>query len=977
MKIFNSIKESVKKYIFEQRNYAISAGYQMIKSPKPIYTNWTVANAVKEGYQVNAWVYRSVYLKAKAGSSVPWYVVDAEGERIDGHPITELFKRPNPSISRQDLFELIISWLELSGNSYLKKIIYQGRTTELWPISPDRCHPVPSTDPCEWLAGYALDKSKVVTLEPSEIIHHKYFNPANPLLGIAPLQAVAKTTDIDNSQKDFNKSTTQNRGVVDGIFVFDKAFNTQAESDAVRDRLNETHANRKTFGVLGAGAKYIRTALTPDEMDFIESRKANREEIFIAFGVPPVYAGVMDGATMNNYKTSELIFWFGTMLFLLDDLKDTFNFSLYDEIGEGNELVYDITGVPAIREALLAKTKTAKQLFEMGVPFEQLNKIFEFGFEEFEGWEKSNVIASGGTSGGTPSEEITNDSATRSSVKKKFNLLPIMEQRSEVRGRLLEDTIEKHALENQKKFEDILSTMQESVFDGLTINSTEDDITALIGKTATLFKDLITEIYVSEGVVFGSEMVVERRSVDLNAALSAEIENYLKSEGSILKEISLINATTVEKILKQIASTIETGSTLGELQQAIIDTGIFNEKRALMLARTLTGTAANLGQFKGAALGGANQKTWITAGFEVRKTHQALDGVTIPIDESFNVGGEKADFPLELRLSPKERCNCRCTLVYSADASQQIIEDLKKAQKEKQKEVVIEIEELMTKAEKKAALAKVKKEYNKILAKIDADMDNLSSKQVMKAYEKAQADYDAAVAGIEAGIKGSEDLIKVAKKVKQKDIKKWKEVESIDEATKKFKDLLNVDIELVKYDVVDDLDFTIEQLNWTGKHLTNLIKGDKGLEDFFNKNMKDEAWDLTLVDAPSIELLADGKLKYVNGYASGTKEIAIAMGDVESNDFLVGEWTTEKSLKGTMTHEFGHKVHQTLSEADQAEWLKISNSISGTEKSRNISTYSTTNEKEFFAECFAAKYNGNTKSILNEKVSTFFKEKIK
>lgn len=608
----------------EQRNYAVASGYRATKSPKPIYTTWTIERAVAEGYKANPWVYRSVYLKAKAGSSVPWYVVDEKGEKIDGHPITTLFKRPNPFLSRQDLFELIISWLELSGNSYLKKIKVNGRTEELWPISPDRAHPIPSTDTAEWFAGFALDKSKKVDIKPEDMIHHKYFNPANPLLGIAPLEAVAKTVDIDNGQKDFNKATTQNRGVIDGYFVFDKEFGSQQDTDAVREKLNEVHRNKRTFGVLGSNAKYIRTALTPAEMDFIDSGKANREEVFIAFGVPPVYAGIMDGATMNNYKTSELIFWFGTMLFLLDDMKDTFNFSLADEIGEGNELVYDLSNVPAIREAMLAKTKTAKGLFEMGVPFEQLNKVFGFGFEEFEGWDVSNPGKGAG-------DTITNDSATR----EKFTLVEVRSDENEL-------AISREATKNAPAIFDVLQTQQEAVFDALN-EGRGADVDEIIEDTRGLLTAVVSRIYIASSVSLGTQVVLEQRA--LEDILAAEVAKYLKEERTILTEVSYINATTVDKILDHVRSAIDTGMTTTELQQAIIDSGIFNEKRALMLSRTISGTASSIGQFKGAEIAGADQKTWSTAGFEVRDSHKKMEGKTIPINDFFTVGKDKAMFP--------------------------------------------------------------------------------------------------------------------------------------------------------------------------------------------------------------------------------------------------------------------------------------------------------------------------------------------
>ena len=58
-------------------------------------------------------------------------------------------------------------------------------------------------------------------------------------------------------------------------------------------------------------------------------------------------------------------------------------------------------------------------------------------------------------------------------------------------------------------------------------------------------------------------------------------------------------------------------------------------------------------------------KTWHTALDEkVRMTHMALEGVTIGIDEYFDVGGYPALFPLADTLPVHETANCRCTVEY-------------------------------------------------------------------------------------------------------------------------------------------------------------------------------------------------------------------------------------------------------------------------------------------------------------------------
>ena len=58
-------------------------------------------------------------------------------------------------------------------------------------------------------------------------------------------------------------------------------------------------------------------------------------------------------------------------------------------------------------------------------------------------------------------------------------------------------------------------------------------------------------------------------------------------------------------------------------------------------------------------------KLWHTALDErVRVTHMALEGVEIPVDDFFDVGGYPARMPLDSTLPIQETANCRCSLEY-------------------------------------------------------------------------------------------------------------------------------------------------------------------------------------------------------------------------------------------------------------------------------------------------------------------------
>lgn len=65
--------------------------------------------------------------------------------------------------------------------------------------------------------------------------------------------------------------------------------------------------------------------------------------------------------------------------------------------------------------------------------------------------------------------------------------------------------------------------------------------------------------------------------------------------------------------------------------------------------------------------GGAYMKRWLTApgaSFPRHEDYEGLDGQTIPLEATFDVGGAPLQYPGDPDGPPDEVCNCRCTLVY-------------------------------------------------------------------------------------------------------------------------------------------------------------------------------------------------------------------------------------------------------------------------------------------------------------------------
>lgn len=101
-----------------------------------------------------------------------------------------------------------------------------------------------------------------------------------------------------------------------------------------------------------------------------------------------------------------------------------------------------------------------------------------------------------------------------------------------------------------------------------------------------------------------------------------------------------------------------------------IDTEFYTSiGRSINIAECETNNSANYDDLQDAINNGYTQKTWVTMrDNKVRETHVVLDGVTIGIDELFQVGDAQMRFPCDEEYafdSPQEINNCRCCILYS------------------------------------------------------------------------------------------------------------------------------------------------------------------------------------------------------------------------------------------------------------------------------------------------------------------------
>lgn len=210
-----------------------------------------------------------------------------EVEEVLEHPYLELMRNVNPVENEFETKELLMLYLELTGNAYLLLANSKlGKPSQLWVLQSQHITIIP--DKTEYIKYYVYKKDtpQETRFEPEEIIHFKYPNPKDILYGTSPLMAAADSIDINNYMKQFEAALFKNRAVPEHYIVGKNLSKTQ------RDQLEEQLQKYKgaarvgKTGVFSGEIDIKALNLTPKELNFLAGHKITRDEIAAIFGVP-------------------------------------------------------------------------------------------------------------------------------------------------------------------------------------------------------------------------------------------------------------------------------------------------------------------------------------------------------------------------------------------------------------------------------------------------------------------------------------------------------------------------------------------------------------------------------------------------------------------------------------------------------------------------------------------------------------------
>lgn len=256
-------------------------------------------------YQQSPWVYIAVNRIAEAAALVPLRVMRVQGEQtadVERHPLERLLDHPNPSTSRFELIEATVGTLELTGNAYWYIVDDgNGMPVEVWPLRPDRMSVVP--DGTAAVKGYVYEVDSMrIPLDAAEVVHFKRWHPANDYYGLPAVEAGRLAITTDRAMAEWNRSTFgQENGVPAGIVTI-KEHVPDADFERIKRewRLSYGGPERRTAFLRGSGIDWKGIGMGHSDLDFLNGRAANRDEILNLFGVP--VALLTESASSLSYE---------------------------------------------------------------------------------------------------------------------------------------------------------------------------------------------------------------------------------------------------------------------------------------------------------------------------------------------------------------------------------------------------------------------------------------------------------------------------------------------------------------------------------------------------------------------------------------------------------------------------------------------------------------------------------------------------
>jgi len=264
-------------------------------------------------------VYSCVRILSETLAGLPLHVYrySEDGKEKDlTHPLYRLLHdEPNPEMTSFVFRETLMGHLLLWGNAYAQVIRNaRGEVVALYPLTPNRMTVDRDKNGSLYYTylrsegdSPSLGKSSQVILAPSDVLHIPGLG-FDGLVGYSPIAMAKNAIGLAIATEEYGAKFFANGAAPGGVLEHP---GTIKDPQKVKESWNSAYqgsSNAHRVAVLEEGMKYQPIGISPEQAQFLETRKFQINEIARIFRVPPHMVGDLEKSSFSNIEQQSLEF---------------------------------------------------------------------------------------------------------------------------------------------------------------------------------------------------------------------------------------------------------------------------------------------------------------------------------------------------------------------------------------------------------------------------------------------------------------------------------------------------------------------------------------------------------------------------------------------------------------------------------------------------------------------------------------------
>ncbi len=657
---------------------------------------------VSAAYENSDMAYSCIRRKATDISSAPLkFLVNPEDDTREvppSHPIRKLWNRPHPSFSREQVMQLLVTYLELRGECFLA-FDDPDRPTIMYPWYDPQWWKDSKTSEGELVIWRMQHQTMIREWLPSEVMYHRYVSVAEPLRGQPPLRAAAKKYAIATGGDSLQESLIK-RGGERSILYEAPLDYTPDQREAALAALRGRRQRDNTIGrdqMLPVGIKVVDPRFVQDDYDILAALPRSDEGICNVYGVP---ASLLSGKEDNyaTFKGRMRIYWSNTLVPAIRGIESAFD--RYFGLHFGVYVRFDLGQIEALKDNYGELVDVAVKLVTNGVPWREVNDRLALGLDAdsiptADTWLVNGMLLPADVlieeahnpppppptppqvpaspqpppaddedgKGASPQWRGNNISRslliTRArdprAVLARTRRMAALERSVKLKWRtLMHDTKSKavraveRAGNDSVKLKRFLTELEEPT------RTATQNITHPAHITSAREGMLSVLLLLGKADYSDQQDILEKAAPEL----SPNTKTWIRMRTNFIDQR---NKRLFREILDTAQRAVIEGLEVSNVADLVADKFSNYAARAATIGRTEVGCAFNVSRFEEMKEQGFEKHEWLTAEDElVRDDHANCDGEVVTIGDQFSCG---LAFPMEDGGEPEQVINCRCSTI--------------------------------------------------------------------------------------------------------------------------------------------------------------------------------------------------------------------------------------------------------------------------------------------------------------------------